>query len=385
MGVRRQVLGGLILAVLVSLCGTGTAGAGRVRVEGIRYWTAPDHTRVVIDLSGRADFHDWVLTGPDRIAIDIKNAVFSRSVGAREVNDGLIRRIRINRLRGRVAQVVLDLESASEYRAFALKKIKGKPDRIVIDVFKESSRREADRRRAIEKMKGRGVKIVAIDPGHGGEDPGAVGPRKIMEKDICLAIGKRLLNEINSHEGYKAFLTRQGDYFVSLRDRVRIAREHGADIFISLHLNASKDRRATGTEIYFVSLSGATDEAARQVAQRENAADLIGEIPSQADDNLIPILIDLRKTDTLSKSALLAESIHNEFSDGKLSAMRGVKQAEFAVLKALDIPSVLVEVGFITNGKERKKLSSRAYQKKVARSISRGILDYFRSYSVAGK
>ena len=373
-----------MVLVSAALCGWINVSSA-ARVEAVRFWTAPDHTRVVIDLSGPASFHDWVLTGPDRIAIDIRETEFSASVRARAVNDGLLKRIRINRLKNNVSQVVLDLERASRYRTFTLPKMEGKRDRSVIDVFRDAEGGAVERQEDAAGLKGRSTRVIVIDPGHGGEDPGAVGPGRTYEKDICLAVARELANDINRHQGYTAYLTREGDYFVSLEKRVEIARKHQADVFISLHTNASKDKRAVGTEVYFVSLTGATDEAARQVAERENAAHLIGEVSSEVDDNLVSILIDLRKTDTLAKSAVLAERVHEEFSNGKSTSMRGLKQAEFAVLRALDIPSALVELGFITNPREYKKLVSSSFQREAAQAISRGIRKYFENHVALSK
>lgn len=371
-----SVMTPLLLAVVIA---ASTAAAKSV--QRVRFWTAPDHTRVVIDLSYRAQFRFRTLTGPDRIAVDIPGTAFASDVTAPiPVEDGLIRRIRINQLRSGTAQVVLDLYQESEFEIFPLSAMRGYPERIVIDVMRRVSRREVEEReRRIEDLKQARTRIIVIDPGHGGNDPGAVGWRGVKEKDICLQIARKAAARINSVPGFKAFLTRKGDYFVSLGRRVRIAREYKADLFVSIHANDARNKSARGTEVFFLSLSGATDEAARKLAEKENAADMVAGVAPDSDD-LTHIIFDMVQKESMVRSSYLAEAMHDNLLRHKKLKSRGVKQAGFAVLKNAGIPSVLVEVGFLSNASEAKLIKSSEFQSDVAVFVKDAVIDYFKAY-----
>jgi N-acetylmuramoyl-L-alanine amidase len=379
----RSRLPAAITLALVIVLGGSTAEARDVL--RIRYWTAPDHTRVVIDLSSEAQFRFKSLTDPDRIAIDVPSTSFASAVQAPiEVEDGLIKRIRTNNLRGGTAQVVLDLYESSEFNVFPLSKMKDYPERIVVDVKRSISQSAIEEQaRRIDGLKEAKTKIVVIDPGHGGNDPGAVGWHKVREKDVCLQIAKRLAEQVNAVPGFKAFLTRDGDYFVSLRRRVQIARSHKADLFVSIHANDARSKSASGTEVFFLSLSGATDEAARQLAEKENAADMVAGVAPDSDD-LTFIIFDMVQKESILRSSYLAEAVHDNLVRHKRLTSRGVKQAGFAVLKNAGIPSVLVEVGFLSNANEAKLLSSSSFQRDAADLLKDAVLDYFRAYNSMG-
>jgi len=373
----RLLLASALLLGFLLAPGTSEARS----VKRIRFWTAPDHTRVVIDLSSRAQFRYRTLINPDRIAVDIPRTSFSRSVKSPiEVGDGLLRRIRINKLRGGTAQVVLDLYEESRFKIFPLDRVDGHPDRIVIDVLRPVSEAELEaREREVERLKKSRTKIVVVDPGHGGNDPGAIGWRRIKEKDVCLAIAKRTAEKIDEMPGFKAYLTRSGDYFVSLGRRVAVARQRRADLFISIHANDSRNRKARGTEVFFLSLSGASDEAARRLAEKENAADLVGGVPPGSED-LTHRLFDLVQQESLERSSYLAECIHDSLVKHRKLQSRGVRQAGFAVLKNAGIPSVLVEVGFISNPREARLLRSESFQNEVAGLLAEAVARYFEAY-----
>lgn len=376
---RRFILSAALRVFLAMLLLVSVARARSV--QRIRFWTAPDHTRVVIDLSSRAQFRFRALTGPDRIAVDIPSTAFASAVTAPiEVEDGLIKRIRINKLRSGTAQVVLDLYEEGEFKIFPLSEMKGYPERIVIDVKRPVSKREIEERaRTIQDLKQSKTRIIVIDPGHGGNDPGGVGWKRLKEKDICLKIAKEMAEEVNAMPGFKAFLTRSGDYFVSLGGRVRIAREHKADLFVSIHANDSRNRSAAGTEVFFLSLSGATDEAARKLAEKENAADMVAGVAPDSDD-VTHIIFDMVQKEFMVRSSYLAESVHDSLVRHKKLKSRGVKQAGFAVLKNAGIPSVLVEVGFLSNAAEAKLLKSSAFQRDAALMLKAAVIDYFEAY-----
>ena len=378
---RRRVAALGLVAPALLIAAAAHAG----EVLRIRYWTGPENTRVVIDLSSKAQFRYRTVTGPDRIAVDVFSTSFASAVEAPiKVEDGLIRRIRTNKLRSGTAQVVLDLYEDSEFKVFPLGKMKGYPERIVIDVMRPVSQRDREEReRMIEELKEAKTKIIVIDAGHGGNDPGAVGRYGIREKDICLKIAKKTADKINAVPGFRAFLTRDADYFVPLGRRVRIAQGHRADLFVSIHANDARNRSAFGTEVFFLSLSGATDEAARRLAEKENAADMVAGVAPDSDD-LGFILFDMLQAESITRSSYLAEAIHDNLLRHNRLKSRGVKQAGFVVLKNTGIPSVLVEVGFLSNAKEAKLLKSSSFQNDAAALLKDAIVDYFRAYTSMG-
>jgi len=376
---RRPATEAIARVVFVLLFVSSLAHARSV--QRVRFWTAPDHTRVVIDLSSTAQFRYRALTNPDRIAVDIPGTSFTSAVTAPiAVEDGLIKRIRINKLRSGTAQVVLDLYEEGEFKIFPLGAMKGYPERIVIDVNRSVSRVEMEvRARKIEDLKQSRTRIVFIDPGHGGNDPGAVGYKRLKEKDVCLKIAKLMAEQVNATPGFKAFLTRKGDYFVSLGGRARMARDHGADLFVSIHANDARNKSASGTEVFFLSLSGATDEAARKLAEKENAADMVAGVAPESDD-LTHIIFDMMQKESMLRSSYLAEAMHDNLLRHRKLSSRGVKQAGFAVLKNAGIPSVLVEVGFLSNPSEAKLIKSSAFQRDAAVLLRDAVVDYFKAY-----
>ena len=274
------------------------------------------------------------------------------------------------------------LKQATTPLAFVLAAADGIPDRIVIDVPAPANP-QADLKleqqlREIKKSK---RLVVAIDPGHGGDDTGALGYRRLPEADVVLAIAKKLRWELEQIPGVSAFLTRGGDYFIPLRKRIELARKYQADIMISIHCNASRNRDATGTEVYFLSLTGATDEASRSFAEAENAADLIGGVPPETGDDLLGILFDLKQNDTVRRSSELAENLVDALRDEDRLSTRGVKQAGFVVLKAPEIPSVLVETAFISNPREASMLRDAQFQSKVAELLAEGVQAYMKNHA----
>lgn len=374
--------GGWRATVLIALALVLVSAVAHARsVQRVRFWTAPDHTRVVIDLSSKAQFRYRALTNPDRIAIDIPGTAFASAVKAPiKVEDGLIRRIRINKLRSGTAQVVLDLYKEGDFKIFPLGAMKDYPERIVIDVNRSLSQSEMEARaRKIEDLKQSKTRIVFIDPGHGGNDPGAIGYKRLKEKEVCLKIAKLMAEQINATPGFKAFLTRKGDYFVSLKGRARMAREHGADLFVSIHTNDARNKSASGTEVFFLSLSGATDEASRKLAEKENAADMVAGVAPESDD-LTHIIFDMMQKESMLRSSYLAEAMHDNLLRHSKLTSRGVKQAGFAVLKNAGIPSVLVEVGFLSNPSEAKLLKSSSFQREAAVLLKDAVVDYFKAY-----
>jgi N-acetylmuramoyl-L-alanine amidase len=279
----------------------------------------------------------------------------------------------------------VDLPAPGESDVFHLKKLDGKPHRIVIDVKKRvvpQAPVPVGEPSLLPKEKK--VRVVVIDPGHGGEDPGAVGKRGLKEKDICLKMARKLKENLDAVPGIKAHLTRNGDYFIPLRKRTKIAKDLGADVFISIHMNASRSRGAFGTEVFFLSLTGATDQAARELAEMENAADLVGGVPLEAEEDIVSILTDLKQSNAIARSSELAEEIIDSLGRHRSLVARGVKQAGFTVLKSADFPCVLVEVAFISNSSEAALMKSDDFHEEVVNLLSDAVRRYCGVYASTG-
>ena len=384
-----------LVALLVAACaavpglprGAGAAAVARARPAAqlvrMRYWTAPDHTRLVLDLTGPVREPVFRLTGPDAFEILLRDAIKSPAVTTEFVGDSLVAEV-IPIPSDSGVTVRIALKQPVTPLGFVLKAQDGVPDRIVVDVPAPPNPQADQQLQAeVQELKKSKRFIVAIDPGHGGDDPGAIGYRRLQEADVTLAIAKKLKAEIGQIPGMSAFLTRSGDYFVPLRKRIDLARKVQADLLVSIHCNASRNRDATGTEVYFLSLTGATDEASRSLAESENAADLVGGVPADTGDELLSILFDLRQNDTIRRSSESAEFLVDAVGEDSRLVTRGVKQAGFVVLKAPEIPSVLVETAFITNPREAAMLKDRQFQAKFAENLALGVQRYLTSIARA--
>ncbi|MBM70958.1 MAG: N-acetylmuramoyl-L-alanine amidase [Haliea sp.] len=366
--------------VLWCLC-VSTALA--VEVHDVRLWRAPDHTRVVFDLSGPADHRLLTLSNPDRIVLDVSNATLKASLSGLELANTPISLVRSGVREGRDLRVVFDVRAAVDPRSFALKANAQAGDRLVLDLYdrnpvsEKAVTAEPVKTSAATERGSRDI-VIAIDAGHGGEDPGAIGPNRQREKDIVLAISRELESLLKRDEGFRPTLIRTGDYYVSLKGRRDLARQRQADLFVSIHADAFTRREANGASVYALSTRGATSTAASYLAQRENAADLIGGVRlGDKDDVLASVLTDLSMTNTLDHSLKVGAKVLSRMDTVARLHKRNVEQAGFAVLKSPDIPSILVETGFISNPGEAQKLSTRAYQQKVAQAIHAGIRDWF--------
>jgi len=243
----------------------------------------------------------------------------------------------------------------------------------------QEKKEQKERQRQKEIMP-KGTRIVVIDPGHGGEDPGAIGPRKTMEKDIVLKFGEKVVHFLNQNREIKAFLTRKGDYFIELKNRIRIAKDYHADLFVSLHTDGSFNPQARGSSVYCLSLSGATDEAAKILADKENLSNVLGGVSSRnvgnAKDDLDQILLDLTQNNTMRESFRLAESLLEDIRAVNPLKYPSYRQANFIVLKAPDIPSVLLEVAYITNKEDERLLKQNGFQERLARTLASSIKKY---------
>lgn len=360
--------------------------SAKATVEGVRLWRAPDHTRVVFDLSGPLEHKLFSLDKPRRIVLDLTATGSNFDLSGIDLSDTPIRKLRSGPRNKTDLRVVLDLQQAVKPRSFLLKKHRGKPDRLVLDLFDAATKTEKKIQQA-EPSQQRDI-IIAVDAGHGGEDPGAIGPKRLREKSVVLAISKELVRQISATKGYKGVLVRKGDYYVGLRKRRNIARDLRADLFVSIHADAFKHPSASGASVFALSRRGATSETARFLARKENEADLIGGVGGVSledkDEVLAGVLVDLSMTASLSSSLQVGAKVLS--SIGKIAKLhkRKVEQAGFAVLKSPDVPSILVETGFISNPKEAKNLGSSRYRNKMAGQIFKGIKSYFQSKPPVG-
>lgn len=366
----------LRLIVISLLLLTPVVGQAGTTVENIRVWTENGKTRVVLDLSKPTEHNIFTLRGPDRIVVDLKNGRLSDSLVRLPAGTGVIKAFRTGVRANGQLRVVLDLTERVRSRSFTAGPNQQYGDRLVIDLQRQGSL-QAVRRASEGYVHGRDI-VIAIDPGHGGYDPGAVGRGRVKEKDVALAIGRLLASRIEDEPGMKPILVRKGDYYVDHRVRMEIARRNKADLFVSIHADAINDRRAKGASVYVLSLKGASDEAAKRLAQRENAAGLVGGISlADKDPVLASVLLDLSQNAALSASLDVGSKVIREL--GKVGTIhRGkVQQAGLLVLKSPDVPSILVETNFISNPHEEKKLGDRAHQRKLASAIMAGIRGYF--------
>jgi N-acetylmuramoyl-L-alanine amidase len=349
----------------------------------VRFWSAPNHTRVVLDLTEPIQYETSVQENPPQLNMELKKVTLLTKKRDLEVNDPFLSRITLTELKKGRARLVFVQRKPLDATFFLLRPYLDKPHRLVIDLFDISQeKKEQEERRRQKEIRPKGIKIVVIDPGHGGEDPGAVGPRRTMEKDVVLEIGKKVTHLLNQSKDIRAFLTRKGDYFIPLEERIKMAREYGADLFISLHADGSFNPQARGSSVYCLSISGATDIAAKLLADRENTSDILGGAflrPAfiSRDPNLNQILLDLMQNNSMKESFRFAELILDEVKGVNHLKYPCYRQANFIVLRAPDIPSVLVETAFITNKEDERLLNKDEFRETFARFLVNSIRRYF--------
>ncbi|MDQ6988662.1 MAG: N-acetylmuramoyl-L-alanine amidase [Mariprofundaceae bacterium] len=319
------------------------------------------------------------LHNPERIVIDLKNAQMKAKLGQLALPDPVLQALRYGKRKKNVIRMVLDVKKGVTPRSFLLKKTKENPSRLVVDLIPQASEK-TKKIQPINNTMQRDI-IIAVDAGHGGEDPGAIGKNKLQEKKVTLRIAKELAKLINAKKGMKAVLIRKGDYFVSLKKRVQKVREVGADMMISIHADALRVRSVKGASVYTLSESGATpDRVAAALAAKENAADLVGGVMpvQQVDEPFVRgILGDMAKRDGLDSSEMFANTVLEEFAKSFPIKYNKPKHARFAVLTTLEIPCVLVEVDYISNPKRERLLKSSKHQKKLARAMYVASVDFF--------
>jgi N-acetylmuramoyl-L-alanine amidase len=367
---------------ILALAIAGVVPARAVEVRAVRLWAGPEGTQVVLELSGNAKHSLLMLKNPDRVVLDVSAAHLS-STAQKPAAAGVVKEVRMARRPSGELRVVLDLTHPIRAKSFLATPNDRYGYRLVVDlggaVAADAPIKAEHARPAARDL------IIAIDAGHGGEDPGAIGMRGTREKDVTLAIARALERYINAETGMRAVLTRNGDYFVPLRDRMRRARAQQADLFVSIHADSIRDRAVDGSSIYILSQRGATSEAARWLAERENAADLIGGVSLEnKGDQLASVLLDLSQTASLSASETAAEHVLHQLNLVGEVRKPLVQQAGFMVLKSPDIPSMLIETAYISNPAEEQRLRGVAHQAKLAAAIHQGLKEYFYSDPPAG-
>ena len=411
---RAMVLAGLWLAASVLLPLGNSAVAG-TPISSARVWPAAEYTRLTLESASPIQYSLSTVKNPDRVVVDLERVALTTELeklpAKIDAADPYIQTMRIGRYKPGVVRLVLDLKTAVTPQAFVLKPVGDYGHRLVLDIYpvvppdplmaflnenatgmlrdevkpdnplgvtatpKAARGTESPRKNKLEMIR---LITVAIDPGHGGEDPGAISRSGTHEKNITLAIARKLKAKIDKEPNMRAALTREGDYFISLPMRLVKARQLNADLFVSVHADAFIKPHAKGSSVYALSERGATSAAARWLAKKENEADLIGGVNLDIKDPYLKqTLLDLSQTATINDSLKLGREVLLEIGDINHLHKNDVEQAGFAVLKSPDIPSILVETAFISNPDEEKKLKDTAYQDKLAEAILAGIKHYF--------
>lgn len=407
----------LVLSVLVP------AAANAMQILAVRVWPAADYTRVTLENDAELKATHFLVKDPNRMVVEIEgltlNSTLKDLVAKIQTNDPYIKQVRVGQNRPNVVRLVFDLKEEINPQVFSLKPIGDYQHRLVFDLYpakpvdpitaliekgewqkddaltaamsghgkvdstssKNENKVDGKTEQKTDKPVGNQqirMITIALDPGHGGEDPGAIGRAGSREKDVVLAIAKRLKQKLEQEDNMRVMLTRDGDFFVPLQTRVKKARGVQADLFVSIHADAFIEPRARGSSVFVLSEKGATSTAARWLAKKENDADLIGGINlKDQDKQLAGVLLDLSTTAQINDSMKVGKVVLKEISGVNRLHKPAVEQAGFAVLKAPDIPSILIESAFISNPEEEARLSDEAYQDELAEAIVRGIKKYF--------
>ncbi|MDX5627977.1 MULTISPECIES: N-acetylmuramoyl-L-alanine amidase AmiC [unclassified Brenneria] len=400
---RRRLLQSAAATWLLSVSGVGMAAVAQV--IAVRVWPSSSYTRVTLESSQPLKYKQFTLGNPDRIVVDIENihlnSVLKTISSQFHENDPLVKNARIGQFDKNTVRLVLELKQGVDAKIFTLSPVAGFRHRLVMDLYPLPGRydneedpllalledyNKGDLERTLPAEAPQAGKagrdrplVIMLDPGHGGEDPGAIGKNKTREKDIVLQIARRLRTLIEREPNMKAYMTRNEDVFIPLRVRVAKARKQRADLFISIHADAFTNRAARGSSVFALSKKGATSTAARFLAQTQNESDLIGGVSMSGDRYLDHTMFDLVQTLTINDSLKFGKEILTRLGKVNRLHKNSVDQAGFAVLKAPDIPSVLVETAFISNLEEERKLRTSQFQQQIAQSILDGIKAYFAS------
>jgi N-acetylmuramoyl-L-alanine amidase len=339
------------------------------QITGVQYYTAPDHTRILLDISGRVSYKSFSLDNPNRFVVDFDNTTFSFPNQDITIKDGIVNQIRFGNFEKNVLRVVFDVVQPVEPKIFFIENLPEKIQRLSINLFRPVLKNGIDKDRVPILSEVKNKKLIVIDPGHGGEDPGAIGPRKTKEKDIVLNFARTLKKMFDEKTGYQALLTRNGDYFLPLKERTKIAEDYHADLFISIHADSNHIKQTQGASVYCLSLKGASDEETRFLAEKENSSDLIVGIPFSENNDLNLTLLDLALTNNINSGLRYGALILREIEKVHSVKFEKPKQAAFRVLKTAEMPSVLIEIGFISNPVEEKALKQTDFQHQMGQAI----------------
>jgi len=418
---RRELLKRIAQTSALIFLGPSQIAWG-AKLVAVRIWPAEDYTRVTLESDQALKVSHQLLTNPHRLVVDVEglelNNTIKELVAKVNSNDPYIAQVRVGQFQPKVVRLVFDLKESIQPQLFTLDPVGNYQNRLVFDLYptvahdplmelvrqsakkeaaldaddpigaiarREAQKAEANKPNELAKPDSKASKpthrrllTIAIDPGHGGEDPGAIGKRGSREKDIVLAISRRLKQKIEAEPDMRTYLTRDGDYFVPLHVRVNKARRVQADLFVSIHADAFIKPHARGASVFALSQQGATSTAARWLANKENSADLIGGLNIKTQDKQVAqLLLDMSTTAQIKDSLKLGDAVLKQIGGFAKLHKPQVEQASFAVLKAPDVPSILIETAFISNPEEEARLNDHQYQEQIAQAILRGIRNYF--------
>lgn len=376
---------GLWLLIAVHLVTVPISQAASNSIEGIRVWPAPENTRIVFDLKSKADYKYFSLANPNRLVIDFKNTVNSTVLDELANNDPRIKLFRTSTAKSAsTTRLVLELTHAYQSTIFPLAPAGQYGDRLVVDLY-DNNRSEKVSSKPKHSL---GDIIIGIDAGHGGEDPGSIGNQGTYEKRVTLAIANKLKNLINQEKGMKAVMIRSGDYYVDLNRRTSIARQQHVDFLVSIHADAFRTAEPHGASVWVVTKKRAESELARWLLNREQKSELLGGgggvIKNTEDSHLALALADMSKEHSLGVSFGVASDVISQLKKVTTLHKKTPQNGNFAVLKSSDIPSILVETGFISNHKEEKNLTWSKHQQALAGAIHHGIRNYFMAHPLTG-
>ncbi|RON28060.1 N-acetylmuramoyl-L-alanine amidase [Pseudomonas lini] len=376
----------LLNLILASAAFAFPFGASATQIRNARLWRSDDKLRLVFDLSGPVQYKTFSLSAPERLIIDLSGANLSGDFSQLALSNTVIRAIRSGHFGQGDTRIVLDLSGPVQLNSFQLPPQDGQGHRLVLDLKTAAPLQIAavpseKPEPFTDKAHPKRDIIVVVDPGHGGKDPGAVGAKGEREKDVVLSIAQLLAKRLKREKGFDVKLVRNDDFFVPLRKRVEIARKHNADMFISVHADAAPRLTASGASVYCLSEGGATSATARFMAQRENGADLLGATSllnlKDKDPMLAGVILDMSMNATIAASLQLGSTVLGSLAGITTLHQKRVEQAGFAVLKSPDVPSILVETGFISNARDSQRLVTARHQQAVADGLFEGLQRYF--------
>ncbi|WP_219094690.1 N-acetylmuramoyl-L-alanine amidase [Pseudomonas sp. UMAB-40] len=375
---RRHLLNWMLACAAFAL----PFGVSATQIRNARLWRSDDKLRLVFDLSGPVQYKTFSLSAPERLIIDLRGASLSGDFSQLALGNTVIRSIRSGHFGQGDTRIVLDLNGPVQLNSFLLPPQDGQGDRLVLDLKTAAPLHIAVApEAAVDKAHPKRDIIVVVDPGHGGKDPGALGAKGEREKDVVLSIAQLLAKRLKREKGFDVKLVRNDDFFVPLRKRVEIARKHNADMFISVHADAAPRLTASGASVYCLSEGGATSATARFMAQRENGADLLGATRllnlKDKDPMLAGVILDMSMNATIAASLQLGSTVLDSLAGITTLHQKRVEQAGFAVLKSPDVPSILVETGFISNARDSQRLVTARHQQAVADGLFEGLQRYF--------